>query len=58
MMVVLGLADSSTKDGEKALKIDASMFKTNTAFAVGASVIIAILVVLYTVFWFFNYEIT
>lgn len=51
MMIVLGLADSSTKDGEKALKIDASMFKTNTAFAVGASVIIAILVVLYTVFW-------
>ena len=51
MMAVLGLADPSTKENPKALAIDASMFKTNRAFAIGSGVILALLVALYTIFW-------
>lgn len=51
MMAVLGLADPSTKENPKALAIDASMFKTNRTFAVGAGVIIVLLVTLYSIFW-------
>jgi SSS family solute:Na+ symporter len=51
MMVVLGLADSSTKENPKALAIDASMFKTTKSFTIGAAVILVILIVLYSTFW-------
>jgi len=51
MMVILGVTDPSTKENPKALAIDASMFKTNTAFAIGSGVIIALLVALYGIFW-------
>ncbi len=51
VMAVISLADPRSKDNPKALKIDASMFKLNTAFTIGAILICGILAALYTVFW-------
>jgi solute:Na+ symporter, SSS family len=48
VMFVLGLA---LPDENKGLEIDASMFKTTTGFAIGAGIVLTILVILYTVFW-------
>jgi SSS family solute:Na+ symporter len=47
VMVVLGLQ----KPSDKGLEIDRSMFKTSSSFAIGAAVILAILVLLYGYFW-------
>lgn len=47
VMIALGLWQPSTKG----LEIDASMFRTKGSFTFGAIVIVAILTVLYTVFW-------
>ncbi len=38
-------------DENKGLEIDASMFKTTTGFAVGASIVVLILIFLYSYFW-------
>lgn len=38
-------------DEKKGLEIDASMFKTTRGFAVGASIVVAIIVFLYSYFW-------
>lgn len=38
-------------DEKKGLEIDASMFKTTRGFAIGASIVVAIIVFLYTYFW-------
>ncbi|MBO9151117.1 sodium/sugar symporter [Chitinophaga sp. GCM10012297] len=51
VMAVISLADPRSKDNPKALKIDASMFKLNPAFTIGAILICGILAALYTVFW-------
>jgi solute:Na+ symporter, SSS family len=48
VMFILGL---SLPDENKGLEIDASMFKTTTGFAIGAGIVLAILAILYTVFW-------
>jgi solute:Na+ symporter, SSS family len=48
VMFTLGLA---LPDEKKGLEIDASMFKTTTGFAIGAGIVLTILVILYTVFW-------
>ncbi len=48
VMFVLGLV---LPDEKKGLEIDASMFKTSREFAVGAAVVIGILIFLYTYFW-------
>ena len=48
VMIVLGLA---LPDENKGLEIDASMFKTTRGFAIGAAIVIASIVILYTVFW-------
>ncbi len=48
VMFILGLA---LPDEKKGLEIDASMFRTTTGFAVGASIVIATIVALYTYFW-------
>jgi SSS family solute:Na+ symporter len=50
-MVIISLADSSSKNNPKGLEIDAAMFKPKGAFAVGAAIILGILSALYIVFW-------
>lgn len=50
-MVILTLADASSKDTNKGLEIDASMFKVSNGFAVGAILVLGILLALYTSFW-------
>ncbi len=47
VMIVLGL----WKPSDKGLEVDANMFKWDRTFAIGASIIIAMLVALYTYFW-------
>jgi SSS family solute:Na+ symporter len=47
LMVILGLWQPSTKG----LEIDAAMFRPSQGFAIGSTIIVVILVVLYTVFW-------
>ena len=51
LMIVMSLADRKSKDNPKALTIDAKMFRTLPSFLVGSTIIIGILVALYTVFW-------
>ncbi|MDQ2656098.1 MAG: sodium/sugar symporter [Bacteroidota bacterium] len=51
VMVVISLADPKGRNNPKGLEIDSTMFKAHPAFTVGAVVVCAILVVLYTVFW-------
>ena len=48
VMFILGLG---LPDEKKGLEIDASMFRTTTGFAIGASIVIATIVALYTYFW-------
>jgi SSS family solute:Na+ symporter len=38
-------------DENKGLEIDASMFKTTTGFAIGATIVIITIISLYTYFW-------
>ena len=47
VMFILGASRPSIKG----LAIDAGMFKVSSGFATGAAIIVAMLVVLYTVFW-------
>ncbi|GAB3897870.1 sodium:solute symporter family transporter [Spirosoma agri] len=47
VMIVLGIQ----KPGEKGLAIDASMFKVAPSFAIGAGLILFLVVVLYGIFW-------
>ena len=51
VMVVVSLLDPKSKDNNKGLEIDSSMFKVSNGFAVGALLILGILTVLYTIFW-------
>ena len=51
LMVIISLADPSSKNNPRGLKIDASMFKPQGAFAIGAAIVCCILAVLYFVFW-------
>lgn len=51
LMIVISLLDPKSKNNEKGLEVDASMFKLNTGFAVGAIIICGILAALYTIFW-------
>ena len=51
VMVVISLADKSSKNNPKGLEIDANMFKPKGAFAVGASIILGLLAALYIIFW-------
>ncbi|MDQ0639792.1 SSS family solute:Na+ symporter [Pedobacter sp. W3I1] len=50
-MVIISLASNKAKAEAKGLAIDAKMFKTSTGFAVGALIIIGLLVALYSVYW-------
>ncbi|WP_343701904.1 sodium/sugar symporter [Chitinophaga sp.] len=51
IMGIISLLDPKSKNNPKGLEIDASMFKLNPAFTVGAIIICGILAALYTVFW-------
>jgi SSS family solute:Na+ symporter len=50
-MVIISLSSNKAKAEAKGLAIDAKMFKTSTSFAVGALLIIGLLVALYSVYW-------
>ena len=50
-MIALTLSDSSSKETNKGLEIDAAMFKVSNGFAVGALLVLGVLVALYTFFW-------
>ena len=47
VMIALGL----WKPSDKGLEIDASMFRIKGAFAVGAAIVVAVITILYTIFW-------
>ena len=51
LMIVMSLADRKSKNNPKALTVDVTMFRTLPSFLVGSTIIIGILVALYTVFW-------
>lgn len=51
LMVVMSLADRRSKDQPKVVVIDTTMFRCSPGFIVGSTVIIGILVALYTVFY-------
>jgi SSS family solute:Na+ symporter len=50
-MYIISMVENSRGIKPKGLEVDASMFKTTTSFAVGALIIIGLLVALYTVYW-------
>ncbi|GAA4212825.1 sodium/sugar symporter [Pedobacter jeongneungensis] len=50
-MLIISLSSNKAKAEAKGLAIDAKMFKTSTSFAVGALLIIGLLVALYSVYW-------
>ncbi|KAA9354042.1 sodium/sugar symporter [Larkinella humicola] len=47
VMIVLGLQ----KPSDKGLEIDSSMFKTSSSFAIGAAIVLVLIVLLYGYFW-------
>lgn len=47
VMILLGLQ----KPSNKGLEIDSKMFKVNSTFAVGATIIMLLVVILYAIFW-------
>jgi solute:Na+ symporter, SSS family len=50
-IVVMFILSIVLPDEKKGLEIDPAMFKTTTGFAVGAAIVIAILIGLYSYFW-------
>ncbi|MFC3364380.1 sodium/sugar symporter [Pedobacter fastidiosus] len=50
-MVVISLFENRNGVNPKGLEIDSKMFKTTTGFAVGALIIIGLLVALYGIYW-------
>jgi solute:Na+ symporter, SSS family len=50
-IVVMFILSMVLPDEKKGLEIDASMFKTTQGFAIGAGIVIVILVCLYSYFW-------
>ncbi|QPH38332.1 sodium/sugar symporter [Pedobacter endophyticus] len=50
-MVIISLFENKNGVNPKGLEIDAKMFKTTTGFAVGALIVVGLLVALYSVYW-------
>ncbi|MGM9476309.1 sodium/sugar symporter [Pedobacter sp. GSP4] len=50
-MVIISLFENRNGTNPKGLEIDSKMFKTTTSFAVGALIIIGLLVALYGIYW-------
>ena len=51
LMIVMTLMDKRSKDQQRVIEIDKSMFRSSPGFIVGSVIITGILVALYTVFW-------
>ncbi len=51
LMIVISLADPRSKNNPKGLEIDATMFKPQGTFAIGAVIVFGILAALYIAFW-------
>lgn len=51
IMILISLLDARRGVTAKGLEIDATMFKTNKGFAIGAMLVVGILVALYTIYW-------
>jgi len=51
VMIAVSLLDPKSKNNPQGLEIDSSMFRTRTAFAVGAVLVCGILSALYITFW-------
>lgn len=50
-MVIISMVQNKQGNDAKGLEIDVKMFKTTAGFAVGALIVIGLLVALYTVYW-------
>ena len=50
-MIIISIIENKRGVVPKGLEVDTSMFKTTRSFAVGALIIIGLLVALYTVYW-------
>ncbi|TCD08448.1 sodium transporter [Pedobacter frigidisoli] len=50
-MFIISMLSNKLKAEEKGLAIDAKMFKTSTGFAVGALLVLGLIVALYSVYW-------
>ena len=50
-MYIISMVESRKGANSKGLEIDAKMFKTSTGFAVGALIVIGLIVALYTIYW-------
>lgn len=50
-MYIISVIENKTKPVTTGLEIDASMFKTNRAFTIGALLVIVIVTALYTIYW-------
>jgi SSS family solute:Na+ symporter len=50
-MYIISMVEGKGRDDKKGLDVDASMFKMNPGFQVGALLILGVLVALYTIFW-------
>ena len=50
-MVLISLIEGHGRTNPKGLEIDSSMFRPNRSFAVGSVVVLAIITMLYTIFW-------
>nr|WP_121269337.1 sodium/sugar symporter [Pedobacter schmidteae] len=50
-MVIISMVQNKQGNDAKGLEIDVKMFKTTASFAVGALIVIGLLVALYTVYW-------
>jgi SSS family solute:Na+ symporter len=50
-MAIINFVENKRGVVNKGLIVDTSMFKVSKGFAIGAMVIVAILITLYTVYW-------
>jgi SSS family solute:Na+ symporter len=50
-MVIISLIQGHGRTNPKGLEIDSSMFRPNRSFAIGSAFVLAIITMLYTVFW-------
>jgi SSS family solute:Na+ symporter len=50
-MVIISLVQGHGRTNPKGLEIDSSMFRPNRSFAIGSAIVLAIITMLYTVFW-------
>jgi solute:Na+ symporter, SSS family len=50
-MVLISLIEGHGRTNPKGLEIDSSMFRPNRSFAIGSVIVLAIITMLYTIFW-------